>query len=264
MANMEVLAMGDPLIHEKVKPFSFKLDSISSVPLYSQITGYFLAAINEGRYREGDKLPTEQDICEMFDVSRITARKAVQELVDLGKVERKQGKGTFILSSQVSMYALAMDGFGGFAAHSAGVSKTQIVSKRFGAATEKEAAWLKIKPGSPIQELVRSLSLDGVPIMLDRALYSQERFPGLIDDLQDSDSTYARLSKRYQCTIHAIDKEISYTLARPDEAATLQCNVGEPLYFISKSVMDKEKNIIHHAISLVVASRVKLTFSYSR
>lgn len=257
--------MGDPLVHEKTpETLSFQLDSVSSVPLYSQITGYFLSAINGGHFREGDKLPTEQEICDMFGVSRITARKAVQELVDLGKVERKQGKGTFILSSQVSMYAMAMDGFGGFAAHSMGVTKTHIASKRFGLATDKEAAWLKINPGSPIQELVRTLSLDGVPIMLDRALYSQDKYPGLIDNLQDSDSTYTRLARRFQCTIHAIEKEVSYTLARPDEASTLQCSVGEPLYFIRKSVMDREKNIIHHAISLVVASRVKLTFSYSR
>lgn len=257
--------MGDPSIHENMSdPLSYRLDSVSSVPLYSQITSYFLSAINEGLFREGDKLPTEQEICDMFGVSRITARKAVQELVDLGKVERKQGKGTFILSSQVSMYALAIDGFGGFAAHSMGVTNTHIVSKRFGLATEKEAGWLHIKPGSPIQELTRTLLLDGTHIMLDRALYSQEKFPGLIYDMQDSDSTYTRLSKRFGCTVQAVDKEVSYTLARPDEAAILQCIVREPMFFIRKTVMDQHGSIIHHAISLVVASRVKLTFFYSR
>lgn len=257
--------MGDHLaLDTPTDMLSFKLDSVSSIPLYSQITNHFLAAINEGHFREGDKLPTEQEICGMFGVSRITARKAVQELADLGKVERKQGKGTFILSSKVSMYAMALDGFSRFAAHSMGFTQTRIISKRFGHATQKEALWLGVKPGSPIQELMRILTLDGIPIMLDRALYSQERFPELIDDLQDSDSTYQRLAERYHCIIHAIDKEVSYTLIRPGEADILQCSVGEPLYFINKSVMDKQGEVIHHAISLVVASRVKLTFSYSR
>lgn len=257
--------MGGLLTPEKEKvASSVNLDVSSSVPLYSQIAGSFLSAIREGRYRDGEKLPSEKEICDLYNVSRITARKAVQELADMGKVERKQGKGTFVVSGQVEIMAMALGGFGGFAAHYQGNSHAVIISKRFGNASEKEAAWLNIKAGDPIEELVRCLIFKGSPIMLDRALYSESRFPHLIDDLKDDDSTYALMKDKYSTTIHSVEKEISYTLARPHEASVLQCMVGEPLYFINKSVFDQEHKVIHHSISLAVASRVKLTLSYSR
>lgn len=250
------------------KPFEnltpYELDNSSSVPLYSQIVRFFLVAISTGKLRVGEKLPTEKEICEQFGVSRITARRAVLELEEMGHVERKQGKGTFIIDRQVKVYAMAMHGFGGFAAHSSGVSDTKIISKRFGMASEKEAAWLNVDIGSPVQELVRCLYLDGMPLMLDRALYSNTKYPGLIDSYKKGESTYEILAKQYHTTAFTNEKEISYTVARPDEAIILKCNVGDPLYYIEKSVLDENGEVIHHAISLAVASRVKLTLSYSR
>lgn len=257
--------MEDPLgLSEQKGKTASKVDGNSHIPLYSQIAGLLLTAINEGHYREGEKLPTEIELCDVYGVSRITARKAIQELALLGRVERKQGKGTFVLPPQVSMYAMAMDGFGGFAAHSSGVSTRRIISKRFDDATEKEANWLSIEPGTAIQELVRSFSLEGVPIMLDRALYSAVRYPGLVEEVREGDSTYQLLWDRFKSRASAVDKEITYTVARPEEATLLQCNIGEPLFFINKTVYGEAGQIIHHAISLVVASRVKLTFTYKR
>lgn len=257
--------MEGPLTPEKISGASpAHLDVSSSVPLYSQIAGAFLSAIREGRYRDGEKLPSEKEICDLYGVSRITARKAVQELADMGKVERKQGKGTFVVSGQVEIMAMALGGFGGFAAHYRGDSHSVIVSKRFDKATEKEALWLGIKPGEPVEELVRCLVFKGVPIMQDRALYSESRFPNLIAGLKDDESTYSLMEKKYGTAIHAVEKEISYTLARPHEASILQCVVGEPLYFINKTVYDSQRRVVHHAIGLAVASRVKLTLAYSK
>jgi DNA-binding GntR family transcriptional regulator len=62
---------------ENLNPY--ELDSLSSVPLYSQIVRFFLVAISAGELRVGEKLPTEKKICEQFGVSRITARRAVSD-----------------------------------------------------------------------------------------------------------------------------------------------------------------------------------------
>lgn len=261
---MEALVM-ENLLEKPVENLNpYELDSLSSVPLYSQIVRFFLVAISAGELRVGEKLPTEKKICEQFGVSRITARRAVSELEGMGHVERKQGKGTFIIDRHVKVYAKAMDGFGGFAAHSSGISDTKIISKRFGLANEKEASLLKIEVGSPIQELVRCLYLDGMPLMIDKALYCNTKYPGLIDSYKKGESTYEKLEKEFQAIAFTNEKEISYTVARPDEAVILRCNVGDPLYYIEKSVLDENGGVIHHAIGLAVASRVKLTLSYSR
>lgn len=68
----------------------------NNVPTYVQIYEDFYAKIVSGKYREGDKLPTEQEICRTYYVSRITVKNALQKLVEKGLVSRIAGKGTFV------------------------------------------------------------------------------------------------------------------------------------------------------------------------
>lgn len=68
----------------------------TSIPLYVQVAEDLLDNIRIGKWKEGDKIPTEVDLCSIYDVSRITIRKAIDELVKEGLLYRKRGKGTFV------------------------------------------------------------------------------------------------------------------------------------------------------------------------
>jgi len=65
-------------------------------PPYKQIKEYLLNNIKSGKYNPGDKIESENRLAEMFGVSRLTARKAVGELVQEGYFVRVQGMGTFV------------------------------------------------------------------------------------------------------------------------------------------------------------------------
>lgn len=68
----------------------------SHIAMHQQLAQHLRAAITQGVYKPGDRLPTEPELMERFEVSRITARQAVAHLVQEGRVVRKQGKGTFV------------------------------------------------------------------------------------------------------------------------------------------------------------------------
>lgn len=70
--------------------------AVKNIPTYIQIYEDMLAKIVNGEYKEGDKLPTEMEICKLYYVSRITVKKALQKLVDKGLISRIAGKGTFV------------------------------------------------------------------------------------------------------------------------------------------------------------------------
>ena len=72
------------------------IDKTSKTPLYEQIKNSILLAIENGALKEGDKLPTEQEICNTLKVSRIVAKQAYSELLMAGQIERKRSKGTFV------------------------------------------------------------------------------------------------------------------------------------------------------------------------
>lgn len=73
----------------------------SPIPLYHQVSTVLRARIIDGVYAEGEQIPTEELLTAEFNVSKATVRQAVAALVQSGLVQRKQGKGTFVLPSVV-------------------------------------------------------------------------------------------------------------------------------------------------------------------
>jgi DNA-binding GntR family transcriptional regulator len=74
----------------------------SATAMYAQISNQILQQIQAGIYKPGDKLPTEPDLMRVYDVSRITVRRAVSDLVERGILTTRQGKGTFLKASPIS------------------------------------------------------------------------------------------------------------------------------------------------------------------
>ncbi|WP_158585667.1 GntR family transcriptional regulator [Pseudooceanicola sediminis] len=72
------------------------LDSASPVPLYQQLFLLLRNQIHAGALRPGQKVMGEAELCDTFDVSRITAKRALNELADSGLVVRQRGRGTLV------------------------------------------------------------------------------------------------------------------------------------------------------------------------
>jgi GntR family transcriptional regulator len=70
-------------------------------PKYVIIQNYIIDKIEKGEYSIGDKIPSENELAKMFNVSRITSNKAVSDLEVMGIVERIRGKGTYIKSKNL-------------------------------------------------------------------------------------------------------------------------------------------------------------------
>jgi len=68
-------------------------------PLYEQLYTYVLDEIRGARLQSGDRVPSEKELAEQFKVSRITSKKALEQLVQIGVIERIRGKGSFVSQS---------------------------------------------------------------------------------------------------------------------------------------------------------------------
>ena len=65
----------------------------SEIPLYSQLMGIIKRSITSGALKVGDLLPSEAELCRVYDISRNTVRQAIGALEEEGFVVRKRGKG---------------------------------------------------------------------------------------------------------------------------------------------------------------------------
>ena len=80
----------------------------SAIPLYRQVADNLLSRIQAGEWQENDKLPSEFMLIQEFNVSRITIRAALSELVDNGVLIRSHGRGTFVAPERKSSALPAM------------------------------------------------------------------------------------------------------------------------------------------------------------
>src|SRR5512134_555710 len=76
------------------------VDRFNQEKLYIQLMRIFLEEIHSGRWRLGQKIPSEEELCRTHRVSKITVRQAVNNLVSDGYLMKVQGKGTFVTSAQ--------------------------------------------------------------------------------------------------------------------------------------------------------------------
>ncbi|MCM3737483.1 GntR family transcriptional regulator [Bacillus cytotoxicus] len=72
-------------------------EMINLAPLYIQVKLDIKNKIEEGKWGIGEKIPTEGELCSFYDVSRVTIRQAIDELVNDGYLEKKRPKGTYVL-----------------------------------------------------------------------------------------------------------------------------------------------------------------------
>src|SRR5699024_586858 len=77
-----------------------RIDPTSSTPLYTQLVEVLRDKIQSKELVPGGKLPSERELCEIYDVSRITVRNAISRAENEGLVERIQGMGTFVATTK--------------------------------------------------------------------------------------------------------------------------------------------------------------------
>jgi len=74
----------------------FKIDKSIPIPIYYQLKECIKEKIRRGEFKPGDRIPTEQELCRMFGISRTPVRQALTELVYEGVLYRRPGRGTFV------------------------------------------------------------------------------------------------------------------------------------------------------------------------
>lgn len=86
-----------------------ELNNTIAKPLYKQLEDQLKEEIDTGKRKAGSRLPTENELSTTYNVSRVTVRKALAGLSELGYLNRKSGKGTFVAekeSSEISQKVL--------------------------------------------------------------------------------------------------------------------------------------------------------------
>lgn len=225
------------------------VDRMQAVPLYHQIFLQLREEIISGARAFGARMPTEQELSSDYGVSRITARRAMDELANHNLVERKRRVGTHVIfRSPVNPFQgnmeQALESLLNF--DRATQVKLLEVGKAEARAPVDEA--LGVEPGSPVLRVVRIRILDGQPV---------GHFVSHIPAHLSKGMTRAKLKSTALLTlieqagakIGAAHQTISATLADAVLSASLHVEIGSPILRVSRVVLDINGRPVQHILA---------------
>lgn len=209
-------------------------------PLYHRIYLILRQQILDGAYADGALLPGEQELGAEFSVSRITARRALDELAADGLAERAQGRGTFARPPQ-AMAPVEVTTEGLFENLLAMGLKTtaKVLAFDYRPATAEVAQHLEIAVGAEVQRVVRLRSLKGAPIS-----HLTTWVPATVGrhfDARDlGREPLLALLQRAGVAVESADQTITAKLADAELAPLLETEVGAALLKLNRVVCDTD------------------------
>jgi GntR family transcriptional regulator len=135
-------------------------DRSRPLSLYYQLQEKLLKKIQSGEWKNGEKIPTETELCEIYSISRITVRKAIDELVHSGHLIRFQGKGTFVANISFEQKLSKFYSFSESLKQKGKNERTRMLSFNVVKAENPAAAQLSVEPKSRIFRVTRLRMVD--------------------------------------------------------------------------------------------------------
>ena len=207
-------------------------------PIFRKIIERINTGIENGEYARGSAIPSEPELCRQFSTTRMTVRRAIDALVNEGKLFRVQGKGTFV--SQLDLDKTYQKQ--GFTSNmlSLGVHPSSYVLLA-GACGAKHGACqrLAVAPHAPVFCLQRIRMADDSPIAIERDWISLTRFPRLTEFDFSKRSLYEVLHEEY-----GLDLTSSYSRQRIN-AVSVSGTDAETLFQAKRGVALRIRNVAY-------------------
>lgn len=202
------------------------LHSTSLTPHYARIEQDLLGRIQRGDLPPGTQLPSEKELSEQFGVSRITAKRVLNDLVQSGLVYRQQGRGTFVGQPRIR----EISGFASFTedVKSRGLTPSSKILMFDEVNPDREVRQrLKLDKGERVYCLQRIRLANRKPVALETAYLPVRLCPGLPTEDLEGRSLYATLRDKYQVHPTWADAEIEAAPATRTEVQHLGLKTGD-------------------------------------
>lgn len=229
-------------------------NSPSETPLYKQMADNLRKLIIDGEMSAGDALPSERKLIEMTGTSRVTIRKAIEQLIDEGLLFRRQGAGTYI-AEQIEQSGEDLTGFTDDAKNR-GESPTSLwLVRRIASPTEDEAKLLNLGARDSVVRLGRVRLSDGEPLAIEHAVVPAVMLPNA-DAV--GESLYEVLRKNGNHPVSGTQK-LRAALATPTEAALLSIRENSEILRIERKTFLADGTPVEYTRSAYRGDRYTFT-----
>jgi GntR family phosphonate transport system transcriptional regulator len=230
----------------------------SGVALWRQIQHQLEAQIESGRFKPGDRLPTEFELAESLDVNRHTVRRALSEMEEKGLLRVEQGRGTFVHEAVIAYnlgkktrFTANLNSIGRDAGHT-------LLSSKLVEAEAGIAKSLCLRKGAPLIVLDTLSSADGRPINYAQHYFAKALFPDIVKHFEATQSLTKALAAHGVTDYERKSTRIMARMPQGNEAELLMQPRNRPLLVTEAIDMDATGMPISYGISRFASDWVQI------
>lgn len=232
------------------------LDDKAPVALYYQLKEMLVAKIKNGEWAIESKIPTERELCDLYMVSRITVRKALEDMEREGYLSRKQGKGTFVTSPKIEQRLSRFYSFSEEIKKMGLEPSAQMMEFSILPADEKLAAALAVNKNSSLYSIKRLRLANNEPFALEISYLPCDLFPGLSREEVALKGLYNTMKTNYNVVPTEAEEAFEAILIDKDAARDLNVKKKFPGIFLERHTSANER-VVEYCKSIIRGDRYK-------
>jgi len=203
------------------------------LPKYAVVMASLIDRIDSGEFEADAILPPESDLIEEYKVSRITIRKALEEMEEQDYIFRKQGRGTFVKQGEQSeRYSRKYDAGLGSIIRSSGKSVRRVQLEKLIRPVGTFASLLSLKPEDPSLFYQRVYLADEVPAFFVESTINHLNFPGIENYDYNFISLSVLVKRVYNAKLYWENREI-HSIKAGRVAEPLQISPDHPILYLT-------------------------------
>lgn len=238
------------------------MDKKSKVPLYLQLMEVLIEKIEAKEYIEHEQLPSERELCEVYNLSRITVRQALQDLEHERYIYRLHGIGTFVAPKLYNQNLVKLYSFTDEMDKVGKKPTTEVLSFEEIAVDERMSKKMNLEPLAEVFKVVRLRIADDEPLMYETSYLPKKIFPDLTQKDLDERPMYEVFQQDYKIGVTKAVERLSATLIQKDEASYLKVETNQPGMLIKRSAYHNDK-LIEYTISVALGDKFSYTVELS-
>ncbi len=228
--------------------------------LYQQIYEDIRSSIEMATYKPGDKIPSEQELCSEFGASRITVRRAVEELCNNGYLVKRQGIGTFVsktrFSRQLRRTGNGLVSFTTLCRDQGLTPGASLIDRKIVPIRGDEQRFFGLGAESLLLYIHRVRTADDVPIYEENIFFPYEEFRGLMTtELENTSIFDAAENEGGRRPVANSHLTLEAVAASQEQASLLQVTAKAPLLYMNAFFVDADKKPVAIARQYYVGSR---------
>lgn len=226
-------------------------------PLYDQLADKLSQTIMND-FKTGDRLPGERELAEGYGLSRTTIRQALQELERLGLIERRHGRGTFVLNRH-NQTADLLESYSITDQIRARGLEPSTVNIEFSelAADKNLAAHMGMQADAKVLMIKRVRYGDDRPMMVERTYVPTALFPTLRRSTLEHRSLYEVMEHDFNQIVNEAEEEFFASIARSSDAHLLGVSEGSPVLEVERTTYNPRGEVVEYTVSVARADQFK-------